>query len=227
MQKIMIFFLLFNIILANDEFLEFSDEFEIQEKKDYLISYNRFMTKANDKIYKYALIPLAKGYNYITPTQVQNGVGNFFDNLRYPIRFVNNLLQLKFNNAADETKRFLVNSTFGVGGIFDLVKNISSHEEDLGQSLGYYGISDGNYLVLPILGPSNVRDFFGMFGDHFLTPISYIKPNYASIGVKSYEYLNKASKKPDEYEILTKDALDLYKLLKDAYAQRRQAQIKE
>jgi phospholipid-binding lipoprotein MlaA len=130
----------------------------------------------------------------------------------------------------DELARFLINSTVGIIGWNDIAKehlNIPQRDEDLGQTLGHYGIGSGFYLVLPVLGPSNARDLLGKFGDSFANPISYVEPTHDSIGIKAYETLNTFSFHYKEYEQLKKDVIDIYPLMRDIYESRRDALIKE
>ena len=223
---------------SEDSFLdEFESELAVEKVDDPLESYNRFMTNVNDTIYTYTLIPVAKGYKKFVSKDVRTSVGNVFSNLKYPIRVVNNLLQGKFENAGIETGRFLINSTVGILGIFDVAKsrfNLEAKDEDFGQTLGYWGIKSGPHLVLPLLGPSNIRDGISLIPDSYLNPITYyddrginlVNNTYESIGVKVAEEINKEANL-GIYGIVQKDAIDLYPYLRDAYEQRREKQIGE
>ena len=131
--------------------------------------------------------PAAKAYSVFVPEWGRVRVRNVFKNAATPIRFVNSLLQFKFHAAAKEVGRFLVNTTAGLGGMFDILKdnpNAQPSEEDLGQTLGFYGIGNGFYLVLPVIGPSSLRDGIGLAGDYFLDPVSYITPTVDSIAIR-------------------------------------------
>ena len=110
------------------------------------------------------------------PDLVQVGISNIFSNLRFASRFLNNVFQGKVKGAGIEVGRFLINSTVGLAGFFDLAKNIDlvTPEEDLGQTLGFYGVRPGPYLVFPLLQPFTVRDFVGYVGDVFLNPINWL-----------------------------------------------------
>ena len=139
----------------NEEgFEEFEDEFgddEIEEVFDPFIGYNRVMTGINDKLYFWVLNPVAKGYRWIMPEFARRGINNFFDNLFYPVRFVNNVLQLKFNSAGLETVRFVTNSTIGVLGLWDPAKTLyglKAHPEDFGQTLGHWGVGAGPHTLI-------------------------------------------------------------------------------
>lgn len=235
MRQLFILLALFSwLVSANANeigFNEFESEFVTKQSvHDPLEGYNRFMTSFNDTLYMYALIPAAKGYAYVVPTPIREGVSNVFDNLLFPIRFTNSLLQGKLGFSMDELARFLINSTVGIIGWNDIAKehlNIPQRDEDLGQTLGHYGIGSGFYLVLPVLGPSNARDLLGKFGDSFANPISYVEPTHDSIGIKAYETLNTFSFHYKEYEQLKKDVIDIYPLMRDIYESRRDALIKE
>jgi len=219
---------------------EFSDEFVTMEDDfDPLSGYNRFMTNFNDDLYRHIVFPLGRWYNYITPEQFRVSVSNFFLNLQYPVRLANNLLQLKFKNSLEETGRFVVNSTVGLVGLFDPAKSYldwQPHNEDFGQTLGHYGVGGGFHLVLPFFGSSNLRDTFSMVVDWQVDPFFYqegrsynllAKNFWQSIGLESIQYFNQYSGKIDAYEDLTKDAIDIYPLLKSVYEQNRQKEIEE
>lgn len=221
---------------------EFEDEFseaETTEASDPLSGYNRAMTSFNDNFFTYALNPVSKAYAAVIPQPIRLGVSNFIHNINYPIRLVNNLLQLKFQNISDETERFIVNSTVGLAGLMDPATqymNIPQHNEDFGQTLGYYGVGTGFHVVLPFIGPSNVRDALALLPDMYLTPLTNFKsydqyriPNNAleSAAVYTFAIINKNSLHLGEYENLKKDALDLYPFLKDIYEQKRISDIAE
>lgn len=207
---------------------------------DPFSGYNKFMTNVNDKFYKNIADPIATGYAKILPEKARISVNNLIHHLRFPIRLANNLLQLKIKNSAEETGRFVVNTIFGLGGLFDPAKTDlgwERHDEDLGQTLGFYGLPDGPYIVLPILGSSNLRDTVGLVGDTYISPlysadadnICYKIPQntYQDVLIGSVEVINKTSLHLGEYDLIKKDALDLYSFLRDAYTQQRRQKIKE
>lgn len=221
---------------------EFEDEFaqkETTDTHDPLSGYNRAMTSFNDKVIIYGLTPISKAYAAILPQPLRLGISNFVDNIQFPIRFTNNLLQGKITNSADELGRFLVNSTIGLGGLMDPAKrymNIQPHEEDFGQTLGHYGVGSGFHVVLPFIGPSNVRDVVGITADGVLSPLVNVRgmENYKipdnieqTIGIYTLQLINKTSLHLGEYEDLKKDAVDLYPFLKDIYEQKRTSDIAE
>ncbi len=224
------------------EELDFDEEFEAEfgrpadsKISDPLSGYNRFMTGVNDKFYFWVLKPAAVGYGHVVPRGLRIAISRFFDNLLFPVRFVNNLLQFKFKGAGVELARFGINSTLGLAGLEDPAQEflaLNPHREDFGQTLGYYGVGGGFHLVLPIFGPSNLRDTFGFAADTFLDPLCYVGSCYfgyweAVLGVRSYKTLNYGSLHIGEYESIKKDAFDLYLFLRDAYEQTRAKAIEE
>ena len=233
---------------------EFDDGFEDEFKNageeifDPLSGYNSVMTEFNDGFYVYVLDPVARGYRWIMPDPARRGVKNFFHNLLFPIRFVNNALQLKPINAGEEMFRFIINSTVGIFGIWDPAKEwfgLEAHEEDFGQTLGYYGVGGGFHIVLPFLGPSNLRDMFSLYPDMQMDPVYYVENRPYNFPMKEGEYLglsrqtiqqtnllmlktvNRESLRIGQYENLKKDAIELYPFLRDVYEQNRAKLIEE
>lgn len=217
---------------TDDEF-ELEAEFEeaaLEPIIDPLSGYNRVMTHVNDKLYFWLLKPVAKGYRFIVPEGARLAVGRFFNNLLMPVRFTNNLLQLKPKRAGTELTRFAINTTVGVLGFGDPAAkhfDLQSYPEDFGQTLGHYGVGSGFHIVLPLLGPSNLRDTIGLIPDHFLDPITYIDDSKTRLAVRAYKQVNHTSLHIGEYESLKMDAVDLYTFLRDGYEQRRVKQIEE
>ncbi len=221
----------------------FDSEFAMTDKQnateiDPLSGYNRAMTSFNDYFYTNILSPIAKVYKAILPRPLRKGIYNLYDNLLYPMRLFNNLLQLKFKNSFLETQRFLINSTIGIGGLMDIANDrfhIKQHQEDFGQTLGFYGIESGFYIVWPLLGPSNIRDSFGLIVDAVINPLSYMEnrgynlfdSSSESIGVKALDIVDYSSLHVGEYEKLKRDAVNLYPFLKNIYEQRRKQEISE
>lgn len=228
-------------ISASDDFSDdFSEDFK--NKKDSLDPfepYNRVMTSFNDFMYINLLNPASKTYASVLPEDARVGISNFLHNLAFPIRFINNILQFKFNYAAEELGRFTVNSTVGILGFMDPAKeslNLEKREEDFGQTLGYYGFGEGAHIVLPIYGPSNIRDLVGLVGDNYISPLTdvsslkYKIPDRPekTLGITVFSTINKTSLNLGKYENLKKDAFDdLYPFLKDIYTQNRKKLIKE
>ena len=145
---------------------------------DPLEGFNRAMYTFNDKLDKYVLKPVAKGYHAVAPTPVRRSVANFFSNLHDPAVMLNNLLQGKPGQAASDLGRFMVNSTIGIFGLFDVSSKfgLPKHDEDFGQTLAVWGVGDGPYLVLPFFGPSNMRDAPALVVDWETYPLNHPQP---------------------------------------------------
>ena len=222
----------------DDLFDEFEDEAEIKEVSDPLESYNRAMTTFNDTLIVNVLIPVSNGYKTLIHKEIRESVSNFFYNLSYPPRVVNNLLQGKFRNGIEETQRFIINTTVGIVGLFDPAKTyfgLKAHQEDLGQTLGFYGVGSGPHIVIPLLGPSNLRDITGIYTDSYLSLTDYTDREWLTLtdewaeyaAIRAYEKINDFSLDNQNYMKLKEDAIDLYPYLRDIYEQHRDKQIKE
>ena len=193
---------------------------------DPLEKWNRWMFKFNDKFYFWVFKPAAKGYNAVVPEGGRTAMKNFFYNVTMPIRFINDILQGKPQNAGKELGAFVINSTLGLGGLFEVARKddpeLDTPAEDFGQTLAVYGIGHGAYIVWPIIGPSSVRDTVGLVGDSLIHPASRLIPSTpGSIGAHSYEYFNEGSLRIGNYEDILKASLDPYTAIKDAYIQHR------
>lgn len=203
----------------------------------------------NLKVDRYVLKPVAKGYDFVMPDLVQVGISNIFTNLRFAPRFLNNVFQGKIKGAGIEVGRFLINSTVGLAGFFDLATKIDlvTPEEDLGQTLGFYGVRPGPYLVLPLLQPFTVRDFVGYVGDVFLNPINWLVApiievdNVPSViahknrmtssiiqtGSRVGEIVNDRSRNLQKFQGVEEATLDLYTAVRNAYLQKRAQAVRE
>lgn len=194
-----------------------------EEASDPLEPVNRAIYTFNDKADRYAIKPIAQGYEKVVPKPVRNGVNHFFSNLKEPTVVANDLLQGKLHQAASDTARFMLNSVFGVAGVFDVATSMGhpAHNEDFGQTLGKWGLGEGWYLVLPLLGPSNVRDGSGLLVDNrldFVTRHNEVRERNAAIvlrGIDLRAQLLAASKVRDTA------ALDPYLYTREAYRQLR------
>jgi len=209
---------------------DFDDPLESEPIFDPLYHFNYLMYSVNDFLYFQAIKPIAKGYKAIMPAPVRKGVRNFFHNLVFPVRFANNILQGEIKDAGTEIGIFLINSTIGALGFAQVAQNkfdLHTANEDLGQTLGSYTIGNGFYLVLPILGPSTLRDLIGRVGDNFLTPMNYVEPWALSAGIKTYDKINDVSFHIGDYEALKAAALNPYVAIRNAYIQNRKEKIKE
>ncbi len=247
MKKIILLLSIIVFSIAEDKYNEnFTEDFDSEftnnniEIFDPLSGYNRLMTTFNDKVYLNVLNPVAKGYAYVVPQTARLGIDNFLDNLMFPVRFTNNLLQLKFQNASEELGRFLINTIWGLAGFMDVAKSElqwKAHKEDFGQTLGFYGVGDGFHIVLPLLGPSNLRDIVGIGADSYISTLSTTgdsdinykipKNQRTQFAIQGSGVVNSVSLNQGRYESLKKDALDLYPFLRDVYNQARKKQIEE
>jgi phospholipid-binding lipoprotein MlaA len=208
-----------------------------EEIPDPLEPWNRAMFSFNDRFYFWVYRPFAEGYNTVVAEEGRVGIRNFFRNLAMPVRFVNNLLQLKFERAGIELARFGVNTVAGFVGCVDTAGeflNLKRQDEDFGQTLGTYGIPHGLYFVWPFIGPSSLRDTVGMAGDSFLHPLNYIFPAMGApietewaLGIRAYDYANDRSLRLGEYEDFLKMAIDPYLSMRDAYYQYRKRKVAE
>jgi phospholipid-binding lipoprotein MlaA len=197
---------------------------------DPLAPFNRAMFVVNDKLYFWCLKPLARGYRAVTPSFFRTGVKNAFHNIAMPIRFVSNVLQGKIKGAGTELTRFVVNTTVGVAGLWDPAEHwleLKPYEEDLGQTLGVYGVGNGFYIVWPFLGPSTLRDSVGMAGDMFLDPLYYVDPNELSYGLSALKLINNTTFRLGDYEAVKAASLDPYVMIRDFYIHHRTQKIAE
>jgi phospholipid-binding lipoprotein MlaA len=209
-------------------------EEELAEKKvdiaDPLEGVNRLMYGLNDVLHFWVLEPCASICKAVVPEPARIGIHNFFNNLTTPVRFVNCLLQGKGEAAGTEFERFVVNTTVGVLGFGDPAKDQYGLEpvaEDLGQTLAVHGFENGFYIVLPLLGPSTVRDSVGKVGDLFLNPVFYLEPTEAAVGTSAVKITNENSFRIGEYEVFKSAAVDPYVAMREAYIQYRNKQIEE
>ena len=206
----------------NDE--EFSSGTNAAEISDPIEGYNRVIHAFNDKLYFYFLKPVAKGYSFIVPRPARVCVKQVFYNAAMPKRFVNCLLQGKLQGAGLELARFSINTTFGLGGLFNPAgKCIKDYNEDSGKTLGHYGIGTGMYIVWPLLGPSSLRGTAGTVLDTALNPLTYVNMEFwQKLSIRGYYAVNDTSLRLGEYEGLKQSALDPYIALRNAYFQHRQ-----
>lgn len=202
--------------------------------------WNKFWFGFNHIFYSGVMRPFAKGYAYVMPQFARTGLHNAYQNFIFPIRFVNALLQLNFTKASREFGRFMINSTIGIGGLMDVAKadpNLQPGNEDFGQTLGYWGIGDGFYIVWPLLGPSSARDTIGLAGDAVANPLFWIfgpwtigddnNPWYLSYIVKAGDVFNNLPETLETYDSVTKPAIDPYSAIKDAYIQYRRNAVSQ
>jgi phospholipid-binding lipoprotein MlaA len=188
--------------------------------------FNRGVYQFNETVDKAIAKPVAQGYNKVMPELGKTMVTNFFSNLNDVVVTANDVLQFKFIQALSDGMRVLVNSTVGVAGLIDVASmHLEKHNEDFGQTLGYWGVGSGPYLMLPILGPSSVRDGIGDLGDGQVSPVSNTYP----IRTRNQMYLTRGiSRRADllsAENVMDGAILDRYSFIRDAYLQRRQSLV--
>jgi phospholipid-binding lipoprotein MlaA len=185
------------------------------------------MYKFNKAVDDVVMKPVAKGYQAITPDPLDRGITNFFNNIADVTSAVNNLLQFKLSRAGSDVGRVAVNSTVGLLGFFDVATNMGlpSYKEDFGQTLGYWGGEPSPYLVLPLLGPSTLRDTIGLVGDAFTSPLFSVEKNRVYWGLIALNVVDTRADLLTAGKILEEAAVDPYVFLRDAYLQRRRSQI--
>ncbi|MGB0418036.1 MAG: MlaA family lipoprotein [Opitutales bacterium] len=225
--------------LHAEEFLSEEDLFEENTSEmftvyDPLEPLNRAIFRVNDRVYTYLVDPVSDFYHRVTPERVRAGILNFFDNLKFPVRLSANLLQGRFANASLESERFLLNTTVGLFGILNPADTMARYDalskEDLGQALAQWGLPRGPYLVLPIWGPSTVRDFCGLIGDRAVNPTQ--RPFSA---IDHWDWQDQAAlsgaeviaRFGDRYQKMKAAQIDAYSAFKLGYIQYREATIRE
>lgn len=191
--------------------------------------FNRSMFEFNDTLDQIILKPVATVYRQAVPPLMRTGVNNFFGNLEDAWSFVNSLLQFKLQNAADNLARVQANTLWGVFGIFDVASemNIERHKEDFGQTLGRWGMPAGPYLVLPFFGPSTLRDTAALPVDRRYNLVQQVDSNSARSALYALNLVDKRSNLLRASDVLDQAALDKYAFTRDAYLQRRRAEVLE
>ncbi|MES2502236.1 MAG: VacJ family lipoprotein [Pseudomonadota bacterium] len=195
--------------------------------KDPLEGINRGVYKFNDVADRAVIKPVATVYKKVTPTPIRKGFNNFFNNLGALTTVLNDLLQFKFAHAFTDAGRFVINTTFGLAGFIDVASmdNIPNRKEDFGQTLGYWGVGNGAYLVLPLIGPSTVRDAGGFAIDRMTSdPITYTH-NIGEIRLhnqlRTAQLIDTRTELLDAGDLVDNASLDPYSFMRDAYLQRR------
>lgn len=194
-----------------------------RDPRDRFERTNRAIYKFNDALDRSVAKPVAKAYVKITPAPVRTGFGNFFRNLTYPTVIVNDLLQLKVKGFAADTARLLVNTTLGIGGLFDPASQLGlpAGNEDFGQTLGRWGVPAGPFIMLPVFGPSSVRDTVGFAADQFTDPKTYVKDDYAYWSLTAMSLVDSRAELLGADDVLG-DSYDPYAFMRNAYLQRRE-----
>lgn len=197
------------------------------DRRDPIEPLNRGIYQFNETVDKALIKPVAQGYNEVLPQPVRTSVSNFFSNLDDVLVIFNDLLQFKLTQAVSDFSRVLWNTTVGVLGLFDVSSSmgLEKHNEDFGQTLGYWGIANGPYLMLPILGPSSLRDTLGRVVDWQVDPLvqHYNVAERNTASVIKMEDMRARLLKTDK--VLDEAAIDPYVFLRDAYLQRRRALV--
>jgi phospholipid-binding lipoprotein MlaA len=201
-----------------------------EEDNDPWEKFNEKVFEFNRQADRFVLKPVAKAYTLIVPEPFQVLIENGFDNISFVPRMVNSLLQGKWGGATRELSRFMINSTAGIGGLFDAAKywGIEKSREDFGQTLGVWGVSPGPYLVVPFLPPMTVRDGIGRGVDSFMNPLSYVIPFlWIGISLKVGEIVNDRALNLDLFQGFEESVVDLYSAVRHGYLRRREQLIKE
>lgn len=237
-------------LLAEELFDPFAEEDRdgLIEEYDPIEPVNSAIFEFNYRLDKYVVKPVAKVYNFFIPPDVQQSIGNVFQNIRFVPRFFNNLFQGKLQGAGIEMSRFFINTTLGVGGLFDpagIMFDLNTSPEDLGQTLGKYGVPNGPYLMLPLLGPFTLRDGIGFLGDTLLDPFNWLVLPFievadaprlvvhdstiaiARLGIQVEETVNARALSLEKFQGVEDSTLDLYGAVRNAYYQQRFKAIQE
>ena len=195
---------------------------------DPLEPMNRAIFEFNEIVDDNVLKPIAKGYKYVTPDPVEVGISNFFSNLGEIGTITNDLLQLKFSQAGRDTMRFFLNSTLGIFGIFDVATplGLSKNKEDFGQTLGFWGVPDGPYLVLPFLGPSSFRDGPSMIVDYELSPVEQLHHEERQV-LQTLDIVDTRARLLRATKILDTAAKDKYIFIRESYLQKRESLVND
>jgi phospholipid-binding lipoprotein MlaA len=210
---------------------EYGDEDDVELIPDPWIEMNQGLYTFNDRLYFWLLKPVSRGYGFIIPEELRQGVRNFMYNIRFPVRFINALLQGKVRKSGYEFGQFFINSTAGCLGLLNPSANyphLQPSKEDMGQTFAVWGIGNGAYIMLPFLGPSSLRDGMGRIGDIFLDPIWWLFDDiWVTLAIRAGEAVNDTSLRIGEYEALKEAALDPYIMIRNAYIQNRNKLIAE
>ena len=227
-----------NASAKDDEDFEDDEEFddEVVDINDPFYAINYALYNINDVLYVVIMKPAAQTYNFFIPLEFRTVISNFFYNLRFPIRFVNCLLQFKGTKAAREVGGFLVNSTIGIAGLGEVASHwdLKPGPEDLGQTLAYWGAGNGFYIMYPILGPSSLRDSARFIDSYFLDPVSWLRYSRfggyswrTTLAITAYDKFNELSLQYEDIDALKEAALDPYVGIRDAYVEYRNKLIAE
>ncbi|MDH7598737.1 MAG: VacJ family lipoprotein [Sedimentisphaerales bacterium] len=220
------------LITASEEGLDLLEqEYQAsgQMVDDPLEGFNRAVFGFNDAVMHEIIRPVSELYCGLVPSVVRNGISHFYHNATTPARFVSCMLQGRFDEAGMEFGRFVVNSTAGILGVSDFAGQhlglVIEEDEDMGQALAHLGIGRGPYLVIPLLGPSSVRDAAGDLLDWLMNPLRYIEPWELYAGITTVRTVNDFPSRYQAYQQVTRSALEPYVALRQAYIQHRKASL--
>ncbi len=217
-----------NAVLAQET--DFTDEYDewqdFGEREDPWERTNRKIFRFNDTVDRWTLKPLAQGYKKVTPDAVERGIHNVFRNLGETTNLANNLLQFKLHDAGVDTARFLFNTTFGVLGIFDVATKmgLQRSDEDFGQTLGAWGVSSGPYVVLPLLGPSTVRDGLAIYPDSYVSSFRYINDVPVRNSAMGLNLVDVRANLLSKERFITGDK---YRFVRNAFLQNREFKVRD
>ena len=208
----------------------YADE-ELPKTNDSLEGLNRKTFKFNHQFYRFIAKPVAKATVFLIPAPVLNALGQALENIESPVRITSCLLQAKGKRAAQETGKMVLNSTLGIGGLWKPSNKVESLKdvpaEDIGQTLGCWGIPAGPYLVLPVLGPSSVRDAVGKGGDALLNPAQWVPISNVKTITTTTQAVVENPDRMDTYDTATRDALDPYIAVREGYTAYRAAAVRK
>jgi phospholipid-binding lipoprotein MlaA len=215
--------------LEHDDF--FADDFEFGDEvapNDPFERTNRSMLNFNQGLSRYVFDPMIRGYRFVMPEPGRQGIRRAFANFKTPSTLVNDLLQLRFKDAAQTLGRFILNTTLGIGGFYDVGIEAGwvHHESDFGQTLGRLGVGAGPYLVVPVMGPNTIRDGFGGIVDLFFQPLTYLVGPVQSIAVGASSGFTTLDARNAALKALEESSVDYYAALRSAYLQSRAAHIR-
>ncbi|MBW2267957.1 MAG: VacJ family lipoprotein [Deltaproteobacteria bacterium] len=214
---------------ADDDDVYYDDGEDTGDGGDPWKGMNEAFFSFNEGLDRWFVEPVAKGWDFVLPDFAQRSIRDAFRNITFPVQFVNNLLQGKPAHAGRDVGRFIVNTTVGIGGLLDPASTIGlkASEEDFGQTLGVWGVPAGPYLMLPIFGPSSVRDGFGLVVDTGMNVPSYFIPFYASVSLAAGSAVNRRSMVIEELAAERRAAINFYEAVRSAYTQYREAAVKD
>jgi phospholipid-binding lipoprotein MlaA len=200
------------------------------EVNDPFEEWNRSFFALNMLADEVLIEPVAVGYTTIFPKPVRRSITNFMDNITAPVTLANDLLQFEFGRAAKTLYRFAVNSTFGIGGLFDFagMTGVNGHKEDFGQTLAVYGFGEGFFFMAPLLGPAPPRDLAGVVVDSVINPLNYLKTEdtwMIRAGLATFDVINDRAENIETLDNLERTSLDYYATIRSIYRQNRKSEI--